>query len=264
MNHYVWVLGAPDPEMERIAKLLSHERVLLACVDGWWVHAGNAYRATKPRDRPGMIWVESLPADVGAATAIRQEKRIVDHHRFGDPGFGRSPAEYWEASSLGQVATRLGVQPSEALRVIAAADHCLTAAYAGKCPGVLPHRLSVWRAESRARHQRRPTEAVMRDVTAAKAKLRSAPLVGVLRDMRGPVTPELPEAAAQLGIAYVAGPLPTPDGRRKIVVGGCTSYEWVEAWLRGEGVAADLVDRYGDPARGFAGGYLPEDKESKR
>ena len=77
----------------------------------------------------------------------------ADHHRPGDPGFDAPPAEYWRGSSLGQVATHLGVEPTPALRLVAAADHCLAAAYRGACPDVDPDALMRWRAETRAQFQ---------------------------------------------------------------------------------------------------------------
>ena len=51
----------------------------------------------------------------------------------------------------------------------------------------------------------------------------------------------------------LAGPLDTPDGRRKVVLQAATP-EIIRAFLAGE-IAPELVDRYGDPERGFAGGY---------
>lgn len=67
--------------------------------------------------------------------------------------------------------------------------------------------------------------------------------------------PELSEAATRLGVSYIAGPLASPDGRRKITCSGSAEQvrAFLEVWAPGHG----LVDLYGDPARGFAGGYVP-------
>src|SRR5690606_28872667 len=68
--------------------------------------------------------------------------------------------------------------------------------------------------------------------------------------------PELPEAAAREGVAFLA--LTTDrDGRGKIVLGGHATSETVQAFMTEWAPALRLVDIYGDPARGFAGGYLP-------
>jgi hypothetical protein len=106
---------------------------------------------------------------------------IIDHHNPGDPGYGRSPAEFLPASSIGQVIAILGddriainrhtlsaespqdlyLVPAGALAddsdpawclgtgfvptdivLTAAADHCLDAARRGECPGVDPDDLT--------------------------------------------------------------------------------------------------------------------------
>lgn len=71
--------------------------------------------------------------------------------------------------------------------------------------------------------------------------------------------PELPEAATRLGVGYVSGPLVGPDGRRKYTCSGTA--EQVAVWMRW--ATERLEDVYGDPVRGFAGGYEALDAESK-
>lgn len=46
----LWILGASDPEMAAIERLLAAlgEEYAIASVDGQRVHPGNAYRATHP------------------------------------------------------------------------------------------------------------------------------------------------------------------------------------------------------------------------
>jgi hypothetical protein len=319
MSKNTWVLGASDPEMERIEQLLrdAGERVEYAVAPGRdgamaRVHPGNAYAATGPAVDGPVILVE---CDLSGG--IHQVVGLVDHHRPGDPGYGAPPEEAVRRSSIGQVIRRLADQGAVSLlawecapwpaayevaegymwidapadrwcvsvrgagrlahpRLIpqdlvltAAADHCLAAAYAGNVPGVDPPALMVWRAESRAAFQRRPVEAVLADVRAALALVRAAPRLDLggcqVADMRPGMgapdaggwgdVPELPEAATRSGIAYIATPKPGPDGRVKVVLGAAPAPA-VEAWLRGEGAAAGLVGLYGDPARGFAGGYV--------
>jgi len=66
--------------------------------------------------------------------------------------------------------------------------------------------------------------------------------------------PELPEAAAREGVCFLAR-LPGPGGRTKIVCQAGSPEQiraFMEVWAPREG----LADIYGDPARGFAGGYL--------
>ncbi len=180
------------------------------------------------------------------------------------------------------------------LVLTAAADHCLGAAYRGECPGVDPDELMRWRAGSRAAFQGRSVEDVLADIGIAQSRIRKAPLIILqgcwcsandgfngcrpgaeicqacgglvicVRDLtgddaqpdtRGAAVPELPEAALRLGEAYIAGPLNTADGRSKIVCSGRP--EHVRAFLEHWAPAQGLTDTYGDPMRGFAGGYLP-------
>lgn len=177
----------------------------------------------------------------------------------------------------------------------AAADHCLAAAYRGECPGVDPDALMRWRVEQRAAHQGRSVEEVLADVERAREALMDAPVVRLSPepwepacgvhgrtgacwqsggpdpsvrtdacyamgdpllavDMRERVVPELPEAAAREGVCFLAR-LPGPDGRTKIVC-QAGSPEQIRAFMTAWAPAQGLVDIYGDPARGFAGGYL--------
>src|SRR5690606_1710187 len=139
-----------------------------------------------------------------------------------------------------------------------AADHCLGAAYRGECPGVDPDELMRWRAASRAAFQQRAVEDVLADVEKACERLRAAPVVALgeslaARDLRGEYVPELPEAAVREGLAYLAT-VADRDGRQKVVLGAADA-ETVQAFLEQWAPREGLVNLYGDPARGFAGGY---------
>ena len=120
------VLGVIDPEMEAIARLAVSKRlnVLWAKKDGKPVTYSNMYQADWPEVEKGQLWVECSPL------AGKETLHFVDHHYPGDPGYGRPPAEFWEASSLGQVWDAIGGgdKPPEGLRLIAATDHCPHAA----------------------------------------------------------------------------------------------------------------------------------------
>ena len=260
----LWVLGAPDPEMQTIEALLTAhgQAIAYACTrEGSRVMPGSAYRATHavdpqgqpvPLDEHSVAFVE---CDVpGVSAAVR-----VDHHRPGDPGYGQPPAQYWEASSVGQVAAALGVAPTPTLRMVAAADHCLPAAYCGECPGVDPGALMVWRIETRAAFQGRPAEAILADVARARTLLAAAPhitLGGVaVADLRVAKRtqhiPELPEAAVREGLCFVAASRDRATGREKIVLQGAPPAAVQEFLARAREFGAG--EAYGDPARGFAG-----------
>ncbi len=287
MENLIWVLGAPDPEMEAIEVLLREcgQTVTYATINGRRVTPAEAYRAD-------VISGETVRVECSWDGATGP---ICDHHNPGDPGYGRPPADYWDASSIGQVVAILqqrrllpwhweevGGQyniPPE-LFIVAAADHCLAAAYRGDCPGVDPDALMQWRAESRAKFQNRHPQAVLADVSAAVVALMAAPEVVldsggptgagpehgydgpdrhpdvVCRDMRGVTVPELPEASARLGMCFISTVPAGRDGRVKVVCQSGTP-EQIEAFMCVFAPSIGLVDIYGDPARGFAGGYHP-------
>lgn len=264
----LFVLGAADPEMKAIERLLAAQGLATmdAKVDGKRVYPANAYKAACPEDaravlaRGGSVYlVECI--DAAPAGAIR-----IDHHKPGHPGYGRPASEYWDASSLGQTVRALRgalgrtVDVTPEMRMIAAADHCLGAAYQGDCPGVDPDALMRWHVAARAAYEGRDGEALLRDVESARAALRAAPRVElapglVAADMRDHPVAELLMAAAREGQCCLSA-VKARDGRVKI---GCLvgSRDQVDAFMHTWTKAQGLVDVYGDAVRGFAGAYVP-------
>lgn len=311
MNNRLWILGSSDPEMELIEQLLhnSGETVVYAVdSNGERVRGGTAYRGARAEIPADVRRVYLVECDVATPESV--ERVVIDHHRPGDPGYGRYPEGFFEASSIGQVIRRLGqvaeypdswervavsrhphwcgaierqgdrvvvrtvtrdgdpgegddeatacVIPRE-LVLAAAADHCLAAAYRGQCPGVDPDELMKWRAESRARFQKRSAADVLADIERARQALREAPDLVLnshrtARDMRGRHVPELPEAASREGVCFVADGLPDGDGRIKVVCQGGSPAQ-IEAFMQCWAPSQGLTDVYGDPARGIAGAY---------
>lgn len=178
------------------------------------------------------------------------------------------------------------VIPTELLYV-AAADHCLGAAYAGQCPGVDPDALLRHRVAAQVAHRAcavcggtgaatglggdsgydgpchggpvMTVESVLADIEGARSALETAPRLSLgtevtVADMRGCHVPSLPDAGTRYGVSYIADGLPGRDGRVKIVCSGTRAA--VDAFMRVWGPCNGLVGIYGDPARGFAGGYV--------
>jgi len=360
----VWILGAGDPEMAEIEYFLvgAKEAFVHATAGGEPVTPGNAYRADIP-DNPDYARIVGRGGEIYLVECAIKDPRLggdssgetdcaavgvrVDHQKAGDPGYGRPPAEFLSASSLGQVLLHLaripgmsdnipfpevGVeflagwsapgrsgdcpcrregtdnphQPAEeedawdALRhsmaeedacppegfrwaafrrgtvtsygpgwalyrpdekqwmavgggpvIVAAADHCLAAAYRGECPGVKPEQLARWREQTRAKFQGRSVADVRRDVDLARAAILESSRDREYADLRDRDIPELPEAAVREGIAFLASV--KERGRSKVVL-QAASPDLVRRFLAGE-LVPGLTDLYGDPARGFAGGY---------
>ena len=259
------VFGAMDPEAERamdVAKKSGARIVKVVNRFGNSVKPHEAYNKHKtyPSVLPGDR-VVLFECDPDLTHGVKVVARC-DHHRPGDPGYGRPPEEYWEASSLGQLCAILGVEPDDEMRIVAAADHCLAAAYAGRCPGVDPRDLLEWRVSCRAEFQGRPKAEVLSDITAACSAIRSArrDSLGVA-DLRARPVRELPEASARMGVPVLyrlpAGPN-APDGAsaKEGILGdldGAAVRTYMERWRQDEHTVGNP---WGDPTRGFAGRWV--------
>jgi hypothetical protein len=277
----------------------------------------------------GVVLVEcdvpSLNKAAGEDVAL---VRRIDHHRPGDPGFGKGPGESLIASSLGQVISelaRLGLLPESwywyhgfytakkrgvwicpdgthmvamlgtgvwysapipsDLVVTAACDHCLHHAWAGRCPGVTRDDVREFRARQAETRLFEPksAEQYRADLVWAVAALSEATTLDLdpcacgqslsshdrgdgdcvecgtpfirVADMRAVHVPELPDAACYQSEPYLAT-VTDRDGRTKIVIGGAASDRAINAFMKAWGPANGLTGIYGDPARGFAGGYI--------
>ncbi len=251
------VLGAFDPEMRAIEELvLTHGHfVIEARSKGKRVTSRTAYEADIPDCEDEQIWVECRPRNGFGERKVL----IVDHHLPGDPGYGGPAHMYWQASSLGQICAILGQEPTNRLRMIAAADHCLSAAYRGECPGINPKRLCEWRVSSRAAFQRRSTTDVMADIQSTIRLLKQAPRlelggesVADLRICQRAIS-EVAEATAMTGIPCLV--LGHHKGKVRLVGSRGPA---VRRFLRNQVPGIELTGLYGDPARGFAGGYKHE------
>lgn len=268
----IFVLGAKDPEMKLIREVLGFLAFdwVPATHAGKRVYPGNAYAA----DAPPLAWpafrtvyaVECGWPDEAANVAH------IDHHHPGDPGYGKPPAEYFSAASIGQIFALAGrVLPAHdrqadlaalharydhLAHLAAAADHCLGAAYRGQCPGVDPDELTRWIIERRAAFLRISPQALRARVEASCARIRTLAADGLadLRGEPGGTLPEAPHAACIAGIAVLTEVVDR-DGRHKVGLLGASA-EQVTRFLAGE-LVPGLTGFYGDPARGFAGGYRP-------
>ena len=150
MTNYYFVLGAKDPEMDRIEELLIQH----GCSYGYMfvdnpndmnayrrVHAGNAYVGEHTYEHSKSVEADTTPIYVfiecGFETGYTKPFERIDHHRPGDPGYDMGPDEFWEASSVGQLYKFLSLEnPPEEDLLLAAMDHCLNAAMQGKCPDI--------------------------------------------------------------------------------------------------------------------------------
>lgn len=255
---YIFILGASDPEMATIERLCrSYDfEVTYALSNGRRVHAGNAYVADPINFKKYQdlipVWVECR------SNNFNLHDVIVDHHQQGDPGFGFPPEQYWLGSSIGQICKLIGHPQTNELSIVAAADHCLSHAYKGKCPGVNPDDLRKWRAKTRSDFQRIPLETIEQEIETALSVLHNQPTLEINNehfiDARGIKLKEFAEASAILGKSVIYEIYDSKSRRMKVgVLGGSTKQ--IKTWM--DWAASFLINCYGDPDRGYAGGYKP-------
>lgn len=274
----VIIFGAPDIEEQRARRIAAIYglQTATATFGGERCNPMTAYRADgyilDSADESGdaaseCIIFECSPKAAGDLVVVAQ----CDHHNPGDHGFGLSSAEYLEASSLGQLLNFLGVEATQEDRVIAAADHCLGAAYQGECPGVSAEKVLAMRLPEIMKRENVSSEAEAIKGIEAAVKLLKNPemtvtlggiLVADVRDL-GPI-PFLVEAGVMTSTPYLAkGDKRFPDkvnlsGSYSVVAEFLGEAEMVEGrptYPHGWAATNGLFQAYGNAGRGFAGAY---------
>lgn len=261
-----FVLGAQDPEMRAIEKVLQAQGVAFGYAGragrrGERCRSGNAYLADAVLARGRLAetvpaaWV--LQADVVTVEcAVERVEAVVriDHHEPGDAGYEKGARDYLEGSSLGQVLTFFGLKPNSEQRLIAAADHCLSAAYKGLCPQVDPEELLFSRAAWKAKIANRPLSEVVAAIMHAADCVRKAYCESsgeAFFDDPFSVPTEIGEGAAYCGLPIRYRAL-TDDGQVKEMVKGAST-EAIQAFMAMHRAFGRRV--YGNPFRGYAGCY---------
>lgn len=257
-------------------------------------HGGVAYKAThlldgdeviSPSDVDGLCgyadvvpWCDQdgwqpvwLECEVAGGDRRSIHATVLDHHREGDPGYGATPDKFWEASTIGQLWRWLiagGCDPVIADRafggidrakLVAASDHCPGHAFLGLCPGVDVEALKRFRAANSAAFNQMEPEVWLQTVEANIEKLKGFPTATLAGTTYAIAQEDLElgnhaQLISGIPMEYTMGGSPR-DPRVKVGLLGGIDPEFVRAWM--ESKAGVLVDIYGDPARGYAGGYLP-------
>lgn len=260
----VFVLGAQDPEMREIARVLrKHGQPFChAARDGWLVSTRTAYDADgviklsrSGRSGEGLLLPRDPAVFVECTVNDREPLLRVDHHNPGDPGYAQPPERYMDGASIGQALRLLELEPTETQRLLAAADHCLTAAYQGQCPGVDPGELLFMRASWRAKMWDRSLGDVVEGILESAKQVRRHFDSGRGESLFLDPT-AVPDDLAE-GAAYAGQPIRYrqffPNGDLKeMLKGGST--EHIERFMAEHREAGREV--YGNPYRGYAGAYL--------
>jgi hypothetical protein len=260
---WIFILGSQDPEMREIERTLRRHRYA-------FFHAAKGHERCTPRtayeadtvvrvSRTGQVSpVLLLPNETIVFVECTVDNHVpvmrADHHYSGDPGYEKSPDAYLQGSSLGQVLSLLEIEPSATQRLIAAGDHCLTAAYQGACPGVDPHELlflrASWQAKTSGRSISDVVEGILRTAKDVCRRYDSDIGEAVFLDPTE-APPDLAEGAAYAGKPIRYREL-LPSGEVKEMLKGA-AIEDVERFIDKHRAAGRHV--YGNPYRGYAGAY---------
>ena len=262
---WIFVLGAQDPEMREIEKTLvaAGFTCLHAAHRGRRCSAQTAYRADgvvkvgpDGVPRPAVLQPRAPAVFVECGIAGRAPALRVDHHHPGDPGYEMPAERFLDGSSLGQVLRLLEREPTETQRLLAAGDHCLTAAYQGACPGVDPGELLFLRAAWQAKMSGRTLSDVVEGILDAAERVRAHhdSEFGESRFFDPTCVPrDLAEGAAYAGLPVRYRAL-LPDGVLKEMIKGA-GLEHIERFMSEHEAAGRQA--YGNPYRGYAGAYWP-------
>ncbi|HYG84015.1 MAG TPA: hypothetical protein VD907_03990 [Verrucomicrobiae bacterium] len=269
MKDVLFVLGADDPEMREIERILNNAALpyVYAKAEGRRCHPGNAYEARNQLSSAAdVVFVE---CKVVGVTPVK----TIDHHNEGDPGYGLGPTHYLKASSLGQLIgflQELGhkITITQDMRVLAAMDHCRQAAILGKCPGVSAKEVisrRVTEIAAAADKEVREVQSLIDSYRGILAKQENQPfgdstVIDLTEAYLGEgYSLKLLSAQTALDIAGVAALLrhaDKPGGPEKITLSGHVSPKMVQHFLKVYAPEKGLKKTYGVPARGYAGGYL--------
>lgn len=259
----IFVLGAQDPEMREIERALRSSARAFAhaakdgirCVPRTAYETDGVVRVSRAGQVMPAVLLPGAPAVFVECTVVGLSPILrVDHHHPGDQGYDKGPETYLEGSSLGQALKLLEMEPTATQRLLAAADHCLTAAYQGACPGIDPHELLFMRASWQAKMSGRTLGDVMEGILAAAKQVDrhfDSELGEALFLDPTEVTLDLTEGAALAGKPVRYRQL-MQDGDLKEMLKGAEPGH-IERFMDGHRSAGRRV--YGNPYRGYAGAY---------
>jgi len=261
----LFVLGGDDTEMRYIADILRAEGIgfVYAEHNGERARRGDAYAIDFPTLSRKQVWVECRPKNWGSAEMQSMGYHLVDHHNEGDPGYNKTKNEFWEASSIGQVCALLNVEPESKWKFVAAADHCLQAAYSSGCPGINREDM----LEFRLGHYREGMEVARPLFKGVCDKLRSLPKTNFLGhdilflDDRKVLDRRKESFFVTDATSYTNTPFISVRKRAGRdyykVFAGTVPADFIRKFLDGgAGELGEVIEVFGDPRRNFTGAKL--------
>lgn len=266
----LFVLGAKDPEMDRIEELLTANGQIFvqATKNGRRVNPGNAYDADFTDD---IAFTGGELVFVECAIPEAPRDIVIDHHRPGDPGYDKGADDYFSASSIGQLYALLGIaEIPQADRILAATDHCFAAAIQGLCPGISVDEIRQLKERGIAQTLKISAEDVRAEVQRHYDNLDFRYEVIVIGSQ---LVAKIPYTGIGYTLSYLSAQFAAvlagvavlitlrtefeDEPLRYHLCGNATAKtvkEFMETWAPEHG----LERIYGVPARGYAGGYAKQ------
>ncbi len=206
----------------------------------------------------------------------------IDHHNPDDLGYAMGPALYWKASSIGQLHAMLRVPPKESDYVLAAMDHCFNASMKGLCPGISVKDVRERKIAEIAKTTRLETEAVNKMIFRWRNEIESCKgwyemsgdhvylvhnddvVYNLTRENLGfgysaeYLTAQV--AGVESGFPIILKIRDTPNSQPRLHLCGDASPELVAYFMESEKDRGILEKIYGSPDRGYAGGFIIEER----
>jgi hypothetical protein len=272
-KNVLFVLGAYSDEVVMIKKLLKAADMsyTYAIRNDRLATRRNAYSADSMRSpaKPGqgVVFVDCKVKGISPQRVIAalSEDPALD---LGSPEF------YWGSSAVGQLVSALISDPdfgggravAELLapmmweaRMAAASEYYLSDAYRGRCPGVNPTALRLWRAMNKAEGTEISARTLMDQTDDAITKLATLPVLELAKGVEVRIVdayiPEMYEAAAMTGTTLMYSRFEKKKQKTLVtLINGTPAIieSWV-AWAKSSD--SGLTDVYASTVKGYAGGY---------
>jgi len=260
----LFVLGAMNAETDMVKRLLAAVGMpySIATKDGKFV--------ASPSEAQKADGISKAPEKGQLVAFVECNVKGYDPIKvFGSLGneLG-SPEFYFGSSVIGQLISALIGNPNfgggreaaaklEPLlweaRLAAVSDQHLSDAYRGLCPGVDPSALRLWRAMRRSE-----ARDVLNQYDEALAALKGCDLIhlgaGLTVRSVDKYIAEMYEAAAISGECIMYSRGDRKAGKTKVTLINASASE-IGAWLEWARSSGGLVDVYGSPEKGYAGGF---------
>lgn len=243
-----------------------------------FVECGPAHDERADHHQPGDFGFLLGPNDFMAASSVGQviawlakqcllPQRWVRNQKHGTDIAGsflernpRSDSSLFSGWEVVQADSRIIIP--EVFVLTAAGDHCPAAAYAGACHGVSPESLRAYRRWTRAKATNSTEAAVENGWKKGAEAITAAPIIKIdghpVLDLRDVHVPHMNEVLAQTGKVGLYALNAGREQKVGIVGGGEGSIPGVEpivAFMDQAPQALGLERMYGNPTRGYAGGF---------